>query len=171
MPVVLVLAALLAQVTSSSPLPSPQRTASSKMPMTTLTFSDALRRLIADAPTDFVSDRGAKGVSPSGLTGYYLNFHIDGLAHCAVVPLPLFVACVAYRGTDGAKARAAFESQTAQLQAFAGPNAHLHKEAHTASGYPMVSYRPGGDVEVSVEMGYLQNQYLVALYVTHKLSR
>jgi hypothetical protein len=61
---------------------------------TTLSLSDALRRLIPDAVNGFAEDRGTKVDSPHGETGYALNFGIAGLTDCAIVPTDFpFATC------------------------------------------------------------------------------
>ena len=80
-----VLALLLAKVTpSSSPpgpivVPTPMKVVNSSA--TTLTFNDALKRLISDALSDFVSDRGVKVVLPGGEVGYALAFGLEGFTN------------------------------------------------------------------------------------------
>lgn len=152
-----VLATLLAQVSPSlPPLPLPT---DASAPKTTLTFANALQRLIADAP-NFVNDRGAKVTGSDGQTGYLLNFGIAGLTGCRVGP-PLFVVCTAYRGTEATMARSAYSTLKAELRAFAPHNVPIFEETtkppsdgagKNSFTLTKATYSPQSNVIVLVEM-------------------
>jgi hypothetical protein len=152
MALAVMLTMLLAQATpSASPLPSNVFNGAT----TTLTLAAALDRLIADAVNNFATDHGAKAVSSRFVTGYTLNFRIEGLTDCAIVATDVsFAMCTAYRGKDSAAARSAYDALKARLRGFAGRTEPIDETVTTAKSATLTTatYRPNDKTEVMIEM-------------------
>jgi hypothetical protein len=159
---------LLAQATPS-PVSSPASGATTTgQKATTLSLSDALTRLIPHTADHFAEDRGAKFVSPRGVTGYALNFGIAGLTDCAIVVTESpFAMCVAYRGNDAAAARSAYYAVKAGLHGFAGTAVPIDEAVTTADVATLTtaSYRPNANTQVMIEMIQEEGQSVVAITV------
>jgi hypothetical protein len=165
-----ILALLLAQVT---PSPSPPTTTGSGTGQnaTLLSLSDALTRLIPDAPNRFAAERGAKIVSAKGVIRYALNFGIVGLTDCAVMDTDSsFTMCVGYHGNDATTAHAAYNTLKAELIEFT--KGRVSESASTATGTEQNTititsalFRPNPNVGVTMQLLETKGSFLVLFSV------
>ena len=141
---------------TASPSPTPTGN-STGAAATTLSFADALSRLIPHATDHFAEDRGVQGVmSDNALRDYPLKFGISGLTDCRIVDSDVlaFAACTAYRGNDEATARSAYYALKGNLHTFAGREVPINETVNTRGGakFTTATYRPNVNVLVTIEM-------------------
>lgn len=108
---------------------SPSQTQGPELPSETvaqvpqLTFQNGVNRLIADAPSLFMADRGPKTHdSTEEISTFTMTFNIAGYTDCDIMAIgraPPSAGCTAYQGWDKAEAKQTYEADKATLAAFA----------------------------------------------------
>lgn len=112
---------------SPNPTQGPELSSESVAQVPDLAFRNGVNRLIADAPSMFMADRGAKTPdSAVGIPVFSMAFNITGYTDCNITviedprSLPSAMGiCTAYRGWDRAEAKQVYEAEKVTLAAFA----------------------------------------------------
>ena len=153
---------ILAQVTAS---PSPFVTKSPEH-MATLSFADALNRLIPHAIDSFSEDQGHPISKRGDVTVYEMNFAIAGLQDCQIAQGA--ITCVVHSGPDAPTAHTAFYALKAELRQYAGRGAYIEETATlTTAKITTASYFPqAGSCEVEIVMTETKNASDVAFRLT-----
>jgi hypothetical protein len=177
MTLAVMLAAVLAQATpfpsptpttAQTPIPIPTASKALNSAARTLTFSNALKRLIPDATNEFTQDRGAKFTQRGDQTAYALNFGIVGFTDCMIITsTDSLLACSVYRGHDLATGRTAYATVLAELRTFAGREVPIDEEITNDSPMPRRSatYHPNDEVNVMLAMVEFKGASDVVFYV------
>ena len=133
-----------------------------------LTLSEALKRLIPDAPDGFAMEVGTKIAENATVLAYALKFRIAGLTDCAVVKFDFdFATCIGYRGDDSTAALSAYDTLEAALQRFAANDVPLEEAGTNANGVRLTTatYYANHHTAVMVEMVQTRQHSVVVLTV------
>lgn len=124
---------------------------------------------MADAPEQFKIDRGASVPLPdSTLTGYALNFGIEGLTDCKILAGTIStVACTVYEGYDATQARSAYNNTKAALRTFVGAHVPINEETTTKGALTLtMAFYQSTEAKIMIERVEAQGSYAVLFYVS-----
>jgi S1-C subfamily serine protease len=144
---------------SPSPTQAPKSSSDTVGQAPQLTFQDGVNRLIEDAASQFMPDRGAKTHYPDlSLSIFAMTFNITGYTKCDIIvedgpDRPPSAGCAAYEGGDMAQARQVYETAKATLAAFAKDAGGTITESLSKTDLTRVvtaTYNAGGGVTARV---------------------
>ena len=104
----------------------------------------------------------------SSLTGYALNFVVEGLTDCKILAGAIStVACTVYEGYDATQARSAYSNTKAALRIFVGAHVPIDEETTTKGVLTLtMAFYQSTDAKIMIESVEAQGSHAVLFYVS-----